>query len=73
MSAGRSVEVKREDGGQMTLADVREFVAEMDAAGATEGTPITATIGWTGSKLKALKATAVRFGDKVPDNIAGLQ
>lgn len=58
---GRHVEAEAETG-EFTLAELRQFVAELDAAGAAGTTAIRAVTGWTG-KLRKLKATAVRFGD----------
>lgn len=49
----------------MTLAEVKEFVTEMDRAGAAGTTPIIARVGWHG-QLKSLSATAIRFGDGLP-------
>lgn len=63
MSIGREVTVKAQDG-TVTLGELRAFVAELDQAGATENTPVSATVR-IGGGIKTLKATAVRFGDPV--------
>ena len=64
MRIGRTVEAKGSAEGKMTLGDLKEFVAEMDQAGAANSTPIEATVMWRGA-LKSLKATAIRFGDGI--------
>ena len=64
MRIGRTVEAKGSADGKMTLADLKEFVAEMDQAGAANTTPIEATTTWR-CALKSLKATAIRFGDGI--------
>lgn len=55
----RLVSVK---GSSLTLADVRAFVAEMDAAGAADSTPVDGAVTLRG-RLKELRARAARFGD----------
>lgn len=62
-TTSRLVEVNAGKGGQLTLADLRQFVREMDEAGAAEGTPITGRTDFRG-RQQSLKASAVRFGDE---------
>lgn len=65
MSISRDVEAKAGGAdGKMTLAELREFVAGLDQAGAAEATLISARVTFGGA-LKSVKATAVRFGDPV--------
>jgi hypothetical protein len=60
MTIGMTVEGKRSAGAAaMTLADLRQFVAELDQADAASDTPIEASVTW-GGQLKSVKATAVR-------------
>lgn len=61
----RAVEARAAKGKSLTLGDLREFVQVLDDAGAANSTPIdgACTIG---GHLKALKASAVRFGDPAP-------
>ncbi len=47
---------------QMTLGELRQFVAGLDDAEAAESTPIRAKVTWGGG-LQEIQATAVRFGD----------
>jgi hypothetical protein len=56
----RLVSVK---GKELTLADVRAFVAEMDQAGAADSTPVNGAVTLRG-RLKELRASAVRFSDR---------
>ena len=65
MSIDRNVGVKAADGCKLTLGELRQFVTELDEAGAAESTTISGRVGWRGS-VKALSAVAVRFGDPVP-------
>ena len=66
MSTSRDVTVKAQDG-IMTLGELRVFITELDHAGAAESTPISGTVRFGGG-IKALKATAVRFGDPVENH-----
>lgn len=52
-------------GKHMTFADLREFVAEMEQAGAADTTVVKARVNFGGT-LKSLTADAVRFGDPEP-------
>lgn len=58
------VEMTSSGGRKMSLGDLKEFVAEMDAAGASNSTPIAGRVAFGGG-LKALKAVAIRVGDEV--------
>ena len=60
MSIGRQVEATAANG-KLTLGELREFVAEMDRAEATDTTVIKARINFGGT-LRSLSADAVRFG-----------
>jgi hypothetical protein len=63
---GREVSVRPDEGDRdITKADLRELLAELDAAGAPDWTVVEADLSVTG-KLRGLKATAIRFGDRVP-------
>ena len=64
MSIARRVEAVARDK-QMTFADLREFTAELDQAGAADSTVIKARVNFNGT-LKSLTAEAVRFGDPGP-------
>ena len=59
----RVVEARAAKGEQLTLGDLREFVATLEKAGAADSTPILALAGWRG-RLRNLKASAVRPGDR---------
>jgi hypothetical protein len=58
----RLVEIRADKGEQLTLSDLRRFIAELDNTGAADTTPIAATVGYAG-KLRGLQARAVRLGD----------
>ena len=64
MSIGRRVEATAASK-DMTLGEIREFVAELDRAGAAEETVVKARVNFSGT-LKSLTADAVRFGDQEP-------
>ena len=64
MSVSRHVEANAENG-KMTLGDLRQFVAELDQAGAADTTVIRARVTF-GGVLKSVAADAVRFGDPEP-------
>lgn len=67
MRVGRRVEVQAEgERRQLTLGEVRAFVAEMDQAGAADSTVVCGRLNWRGQSLRSLWATAVRFGDPEP-------
>lgn len=68
MSIGRRVEAVAANG-QMSLGEIREFVAEMDHAGAADTTVPKARVNFKGT-LKSLTADAVRFGDREPELVA---
>jgi hypothetical protein len=59
----RKVEVKAA-GKTLTLAELREFVEDLDRAGAVGTTVIGGRVNWGGT-LKSVWATAIRFGDSV--------
>lgn len=65
MSIDRNVGVKAAKDGKLTLGELRQFVAELDEAGAAESTLISGRVGWHGT-VKSLSAVAIRFGDSVP-------
>jgi hypothetical protein len=59
----RTVEAKAPKGGHLTLGDLKGFAATLEQAGAADTTSIDGSVTF-GGHLKALKASAVRFGDK---------
>jgi hypothetical protein len=61
MSIGRTVQATAKDRA-LTLGELREFIGELDHAGAAETTPIEARVTMRGG-IKSMMATAVRFGD----------
>lgn len=62
MSAIKNIEVRvKAEGKSMTLAEVREFMAAMDRAGATEDSVIAAHINFGGT-LRELRSDIKRFG-----------
>jgi hypothetical protein len=61
VSISRHVEAAAPNG-KMTLADLREFVAELDKAGAADTTVIKGRVNFGGT-VRSLSADAVRFGD----------
>jgi hypothetical protein len=65
MSTSREVTVKAQSG-IVTLGELRAFIAELERAGAADSTEIKGTVRF-GSGIKTLTATAVRFGDSVPE------
>ncbi|MCW2904126.1 MAG: hypothetical protein JWO67_6391 [Streptosporangiaceae bacterium] len=50
---------------KLTLGELREFIDELDQAGAANSTVIKGRVNWGGT-IKSLEATAVRFGDQEP-------
>lgn len=50
----------------LTAGDLRAFLAELDAAGAADATPMQGRIGWRGARLTSITADVVRPGDGEP-------
>ena len=64
MSISRHVEATARNG-KLTLGELREFIAELDKAGAANATVIKGRVNF-GSTVRSLSADAVRFGDPGP-------
>jgi hypothetical protein len=60
--SSRDVKVQPDAGRELTLGDLREFIAALELAGAADSTPVRGTVTWRG-KLSDLHATAIRLGD----------
>jgi hypothetical protein len=65
-TTSRQVETKA-SAKELTLGELREFIASLDQAGAANTTPIRGRANWNGT-LKSVRATAVRFGDPARPN-----
>lgn len=48
----------------LTLGELREFIARLDAEGAAESTPLSGRASFRGRRLLRLTAGVVRFGDR---------
>jgi hypothetical protein len=62
VTTSRDVRTTVPKGQPVTLAVLKEFITELDRAGAVNTTPIDGEVTW-GGHLKSLSATAIRFGD----------
>lgn len=47
----------------LTLGELRDFIARLDAEGAAECTPLRGKVSFRGRRLLGITATIVRFGD----------
>lgn len=47
----------------LTLGELREFIARLDAEGAAESTPLSGKTSFRGRRLLSITADIVRFGD----------
>lgn len=48
----------------LTLGELRDFIARLDAEGAAESTPLSGKASWRGRRVLRLTAHVVRFGDR---------
>jgi hypothetical protein len=50
----------------LTLGELRDFIARLDAEGAAESTPLSGRTSFRGRRLLRITADIVRFGDREP-------
>lgn len=48
----------------LTLGELRDFIAWLDAEGAAESTPLSGRTSFRGRRLLRITADVVRFGDR---------
>lgn len=53
----------------LTLGELRNFIARLDAEGAAESTPLRGKVSFRGRRLLGITASIIRFGD--PERRAG--
>ncbi len=51
-------------GATLTLGELRDFIARLNAEGAAESTPLSGRTSFRGRRLLRLTADVIRFGDR---------